>query len=196
MVHTPTLAEEIRACTKCSLYNQRTNAVPADVGSKYQSGGIAIFVDAPGVEEDKAGKQMQGRPGKLLDALLADSGLSRDEVVVLSRVRCKPVRNRLQDFPDALVACDEWVKKELDAFNPRVVVLAGNVAMRSAFGATTGISLVRGTARSTGPAFVYGSRVWVPCFHPFAALRNSELKQTIISDLRLAKELHAESSTG
>ena len=190
-----TLADDIKACTKCSLFNQRTNAVPADVGSKYQLGGIAIFVDAPGVEEDKAGKQMQGRPGKLLDALLADSGLSRDEVVVLSRVRCKPVRNRLQDFPDASVACDEWVKKELDEYNPTVVVLAGNIAMRSVFGATVGISNVRGSVRQTGSDYMYGSRVWVPCFHPFAALRNSEIKQTIISDLRLAKELHAESST-
>lgn len=183
------LADDIRKCTRCTLYDKRLNAVPAEVGSKYVAGGIAIFAEAPGADEDKAGRPMVGRAGRLMDGLLQQAGLSRDEVVILNRIRCRPVRNRVQDFPDALLACDDWVVAELNEYNPGIVVLAGNTAMRSVFGATANITAVRGTLRSTSERHTYGSRVWVPCFHPAAALRNPQLVQTIVDDLRLAKEM-------
>jgi uracil-DNA glycosylase family 4 len=183
------VADDIRACVRCSLHDKRKNAVPAEAGSQYQRGGIAIFAEAPGADEDALGRPMVGRAGKLMDDALKEAGLSRDVVVVLNRVRCRPPRNRLQDYPDSILSCDDWVKAELDEYDPRIVVLSGNTAMRSVFGATTNITSVRGTARATGVDFPYGSRVFVPCFHPAAALRNSELKQTIVDDLRLAKEL-------
>lgn len=184
------LADDIKACVKCSLHDKRTNAVPAEAGSLYKPGGIAIFAEAPGKDEDELGRPMMGRAGKLMEDLLRQVGLSRDEVLILNRIRCRPVRNRIQDFPDALLACDDWVVAELTQYDPRVVVLAGNTAMRAVFGATANITTVRGTARATSDAFPYGSRVFVPCFHPAAALRNGELKQSIIDDLTLAKELY------
>lgn len=187
-----TLADDIRNCTKCTLFDKRTNAVPAEAGSKYRKGGVAIFAEAPGADEDRTGRPMVGRAGRLLDGLLLQAGLSRDEVVILNRIRCRPVRNRVQDFPDALLACDEWVKRELDAYVPSVVVLAGNTALRSVFGATVNITSVRGTARQTSDDHVYGHRLWVPCFHPAAALRNPQLITTLVDDLRLAEELYNE----
>lgn len=187
-----TLSDDIRNCTRCTLYDKRTNAVPAEVGSRYQTGGIAIFAEAPGADEDRAGRPMVGRAGRLMDGLLQQAGLSREEVVILNRIRCRPVRNRVQDFPDALLACDDWVKAELNEYNPSVVVLAGNTAMRSVFGAQASISTVRGTARQSGESYHYGARTWVPCFHPAAALRNPQLVSTIVEDLRLAKEMYDE----
>lgn len=184
-----TLSDDIRNCTRCTLYDKRTNAVPAEVGSKYQTGGIAIFAEAPGADEDRAGRPMVGRAGRLMDGLLQQAGLSREEVVILNRIRCRPVRNRVQDFPDALLACDEWVKAELNEYTPSVVVLAGNTAMRSVFGAQASITAVRGSARATSDVHPYGARVWIPCFHPAAALRNPQLVQSIVDDLRLAKEM-------
>lgn len=183
------VADDIRNCTRCTLYDKRLNAVPAEAGSKYTVGGIAIFAEAPGADEDKAGRPMVGRAGKLMDGLLQQAGLSREEVVILNRIRCRPVRNRVQDFPDALLACDEWVKEELNEYNPAVVVLAGNTAMRSVFGAQANITAVRGAARQSGVDYHYGSRLWIPCFHPAAALRNPQLTTSIVEDLRLAKEM-------
>jgi len=184
-----TVADDIRNCVRCSLHDKRTNAVPAEAGNKYAKGGIAIFAEAPGADEDRTGKPMVGRAGRLLDGMLQQAGLSRDEVVIINRIRCRPVRNRIQDFPDALLACDDWVKGELDEYDPSVVVLAGNTAMRSVFGATVGITSVRGTLRQTSIDFAYGSRLFVPTYHPAAALRNPELVPTIVDDLRLAKEV-------
>ena len=184
------LAQSVQNCTKCRLANppiRRTNAVPALPGVEYKERGLAIFAEAPGRDENTTGRPMVGRAGKLLDNLLTASGLSRGGVLVINRVRCQPPRNRLQDYPDALLGCDEWTRKELEYYNPSVVILAGNTSMRAVFGVTANITAVRGTVRITSDKFQYGARVWIPCFHPAAVLRNPALTQDVISDITLAK---------
>ena len=158
-------------------------------GANYQTGGLAIFAEAPGKDEDAQGIPMVGRRGMLLENLLRQSGSNREVALVLDRVRCRPPRNRLGDYPDALSNCDEWTRAELEYYNPSVVVLAGNTSMRAVFGVTANITAVRGTVRATSSDFQYGARLWVPTFHPAAVLRNPELTSDVISDLQLAVSL-------
>lgn len=198
------LAEDIASCTNCRLAKERTGlSVPAMPGSLYRTGGIALFLEAPGAEEEKLfthlpsgagiGKPLIGGAGKLMDQLLKAAGLDREEVLVLNRIRCRPPRNRIIDYPDAVTQCDDWVKKELEAYDPAVVVLCGNTALKSVLGATVSITAARGSVRQTSSMFHYGSRAWIPTFHPAFPLRNgglsSPMSKDIISDLMLAKEL-------
>ena len=180
---------QIQNCTKCRLASLRTNAVPAMPGGGYQTGGLAVFAEAPGKDEDANGRPMVGRAGQLLDSLLTQGGSNRVNVLVINRVRCQPPRNRLQDYPDALTNCDEWTRAELEHYNPSVVILAGNTSMRAVFGMTANITAVRGTVRATSESFSYGKRLWVPTFHPAAVLRNSNLTQDVVSDIALAVSL-------
>lgn len=189
MKQNPVLAESVKNCVKCRLASQRSNAVPAEPGEDYLPGGLAIFAEAPGRDENAQGRPMVGRAGQRLDNLLTQCGFNRRNVLVLNRVRCQPPRNRLQDYPDALTNCDEWTRAELEYYNPSVVVLAGNTAMRAVFGVTANITAVRGTVRATSDSFQYGARLWVPSFHPAAVLRNPELTADVVSDLRLAMSL-------
>lgn len=172
-------------------------------GSLYRANGIALFLEAPGADEERVftvlpsgtpiGKPLIGQAGKLMDQLLLLAGLNREEVIVLNRIRCRPPRNRIADYPDAVTQCDDWVKKELNAYAPSVVVVSGNTASRSIFGAQASITSIRGTARQTGPTFEYGNRLWIPTFHPSFALRNgglnSQAAKDIVADLILAKEM-------
>ena len=187
MLQSQELAQSVQNCTKCRLKDSRANAVPAMPGVDYKEHGLAIFAEAPGRDENAAGRPMVGRAGQLLSNLLTASGLSRNGVLILNRVRCQPPRNRLQDYPDALLGCDEWTRKELEYYNPDVVILAGNISMRAVFGVTANITTVRGTVRVTSDKFQYGAKVWVPSFHPAAVLRNPALTQDVISDITLAK---------
>lgn len=197
------LAESVASCTLCRLATERTGlSVPAMPGTLYQKGGIALFLEAPGAEEEKLfttlpsgkgiGKPLIGGAGKLMNQLLIQAGLDREEVLVLNRVRCRPPRNRIVDYPDAVTQCDSWVKKELDEYDPHVVVLCGNTALKAIFGAQVSITATRGSARQTSTQFVYGHRLWIPTFHPAFPLRNgginSPMSKDIVSDLRLAKE--------
>ena len=208
MIQNEQLVKGIVACTACRLAVDRGSglAVPADVGERYNTGGLALLLEAPGAEEEKLydtlkvegrkefsfGKPLVGRSGQLMDAILAQSGLSRSEVLVLNRIRCRPPRNRIDDYPDAIAQCDTWVKKELEAYDPAVVILCGNTALKSVFGATASITSYRGNVRSTSEGFPYGCRVFIPTFHPAYAARNggisSSIGQDIIKDIRLGTE--------
>lgn len=145
-----------------------------------------MFGEAPGKDENIEGRPMVGRAGKLLDNLLSQGGWTRTNTLVLNRVRCQPPRNRLQDYPDALTNCDKWTRAELEYYDPKVVILAGNTAMRAVFGVTANITAMRGKIRVTSEDYQYGKRIWVPTFHPAAVLRNPELAQDVVSDIRLA----------
>lgn len=174
------LADAVRSCALCKLHTERTgNAEPIRLGKRYEQGGLALWTDLP----------LTARDASFMSTVLQRAGINSETVAVLSRVRCKPLRNRLQDYPDAVIACDEWSKKELEHYQPSVVVLAGNTAMRAVFGVQANITGVRGTVRATGDTFEYGGRRWVPTWHPAAALRNPELVSTLVDDLRLAKDL-------
>lgn len=189
------LAASIYTCTDCPLHDLRTVAVPAEVGADYELGGIAAMAEAPGAQEDATGRPMVGRAGQLLDKLLARAGLTRAEVLILNRVRCRPPRNNLKDFPEAVEACDAWTVKELEAYNPAVVVVMGQTALSVIFGAKAKVGETAGTLRTTGAEFAYGKRVWVPAYHPAAALRRREVEPVIVEHLQLAKEVWCDISS-
>jgi uracil-DNA glycosylase family 4 len=65
----------------------------------------------------------------------------------------------------------------------------GNTAARTVFGATVKITAIRGKPMATDEEFEWGHRIWVPTFHPAAALRNPSLTAVIEEDLTLAKSL-------
>src|SRR5262249_15762465 len=55
------LAGEIRVCTKCPLHESRTLAVP---GEGKKSARVMVIGEAPGGEEDKAGRPFVGASGR------------------------------------------------------------------------------------------------------------------------------------
>ena len=204
MIQDIQLAEAVAACTKCRLATERGGfSVPAMPGPSYIRGGIALFLEAPGADEERLfttlpssggiGKPLIGQAGKLMDQLLTLAGIDREEVLVLNRLRCRPPRNRIVDYPDAVTQCDDWVKKELETYEPKVVVVSGATAANTIFGLQKSISNIRGAVRVTPSQFSYGPRIWIPTFHPSYALRNgglgSQQAGDIISDLKLAKEM-------
>lgn len=183
----------IRTCVRCPLSGLRSEgevAVPGLAGSEYRAGGLAILAEAPGAQEAATGRPMQGRTGKLLDKLIEPAGFHRKYVVLLNRVRCRPPNNSLAKFPEALEACDDWTKEELDAYAPSVVAVMGRTALRAVFGTEALVKDVRGQLRETGEKFEYGARLWVPTYHPAATLggRNPALRPMIVEDLKLAWE--------
>ena len=175
-----TLADDIRACTRCPLHLECSSPVPAEVGSNYHEGGLAVLTETPG---------LSSKAQAFLDAMLTAAGTSRDQMVVLSTVRCRPADNRLDKHPEALFACNDWLVAELEAYNPKVVVLLGNTPMRKVYGQQAKITAVRGLPRQTGPAFQCGAHCFVPTFNPTYGLRNSASQAVILDDLKLAVEL-------
>ena len=187
------LRTSIRTCTSCPLHETRVNATPADVGTNYRPQGLAFLAGFPGDLEDKSGVPMAvgaaryGIPvGVLFNQALEMAGISRSDVLVMNRVRCKPPRNRVGDFPEATVNCDPWNVAELAKHAPALVVLLGGTTVTGVFGAKAKVTQMRGVFRSTSDKHVWGKRLWTATFDPAAAGRAPELLLEIADDMKRA----------
>lgn len=156
---------EARGCTRCpQLVATRTQVV---FGSGNADADLMFIGEAPGADEDRQGVPFVGRSGKLLDQLLGEVGLSRDDVFIANVLRCRPPQNRDPE-PTEIAHCSEWLFKTIELVEPRVVCTLGNFATKLLRGDPTGITRLHGQdeVREVGPRTVR----LLPLFHPAAAL--------------------------
>lgn len=188
-----TVARAISECGLCPLHSTRLGiAVPSVPGETYSPGGIALMTDIVRDPADySSGVPYAGGRNDVrqLESLLADAGLSKAETLLMFRVRCAPARGRIDDYPEAIFNCDTWTAKELEAYNPGVVVLMGGTALTALYGADAKVTQIRGKPRPTSAKHKWGQRVWVPTWHLYAGTRSTLTRQQTVRDLALAKEI-------
>jgi DNA polymerase len=149
-------------CVACpELAATRTTVVvgEAPVGAR-----LALVGEAPGADEDRAGRPFVGRAGRLLDELLADAGLDRSGVAVLNVLQCRPPGNRAPATPE-VARCRGWLDRKLALVGPELVVALGLTAAGWFLGRGVRLAAVRGAVHE-----VDGWRV-LPTYHPSAAIR-------------------------
>lgn len=172
------IASEVRVCPDCELCRTRTNAVP---GKGNATADIMLIGEAPGMNEDKTGEPFVGASGKFLTELLAAAGLDRSDVFITNVVKCRPPGNR-DPMPDEIQACRQYLDRQIDVINPRVIVTLGRYSMSRWF-PNERISRIHGQPR------VADGRMIVPMFHPAAALHQASLRATIESDFGRLPEI-------
>ena len=146
---------------------------------------VMLVGEAPGANEDEQGRPFVGRAGKLLDELLAEAGLEREQVYITNVVKARPPRNR--DPKAGEVAHHmPWLEAELALVQPRLVIPLGRHALEH-FADDVKISEVHGTEMTER------GRALFPLYHPAAALRGQGLRATLFEDARkLRKALDRE----
>jgi DNA polymerase len=153
-------AKDASACVRCRLSQGRTQVV---YGVGNPEADLMFIGEAPGFHEDKQGVPFVGAAGQLLNRLLADTGIERDEVYISNVVLCRPPGNR-DPLPDELEACKPWLDERVAIVEPVVIVTLGNFATRYFLGPRVSISRVR------GQRFPWNGRTVIPTFHPAAIL--------------------------
>ena len=111
-------------CTLCPLHKERTNIV---IGTGDLHAAIMFVGEAPGEQEDLKGEPFVGPAGKLLDKLLHKAGLKRKDVFITNVVKCRPPGNR-EPTPEEIHMCSPFLRKQIQAIQPRVLVTLGRVA--------------------------------------------------------------------
>ena len=154
------LYKEIADCPNCELARERTQTVP---GSGPVPCDLMLIGEAPGKNEDEQGLPFVGRSGALLDQLLADIELTRDDVYITNVVKCRPPENR-DPTPTEVATCGDFLSRQIELVNPRVIVTLGKFAMARWFSGMT-ISKLRGQAISESGRWI------MPVFHPAYVLR-------------------------
>lgn len=162
------LALRVDGCTVCAdLAASRTCTVPGVLvpPARAPRGRRLMLVgEAPGRQEDESGLPFVGRSGELLDRLLAEVGVARDEVTIANVLKCRPPDNRPPRRVE-INACRPWLERQLVLAEPDVVVALGSTAVTWFFGAGARIGALRGErVRREGYTLL-------ATFHPSAALR-------------------------
>ena len=135
---------------------------------------IVFIGEAPGAKEDQVGKPFVGAAGKFLDEMLATIGLKRSDIYITNIVKYRPPGNRDPE-PEEIKAFIPFLERQIEVIKPKLVVFLGRHAM-SAFLPELKISQVHGQPKRKG------GQVYLPLFHPAAALYNGQMRQTLIDD--------------
>lgn len=164
---------EVRSCTACALHKDRTRAVP---GEGPVNAEILFIGEAPGRNEDQQGRPFVGQAGKLLEELLAEIGLTRDDVWIGNVVKCRPPGNR-DPQPEEIAACAGYLERQIELLQPKLIATLGRFSMEKFFPGAR-ITRVHGQAKREG------RRVLIPLFHPAYVLRNMAAMPDAIRDIR------------
>ena len=164
----------LQGCTRCKLHKGRHNIV-FGVGDAHAR--LMFVGEAPGEDEDLKGEPFVGRAGQLLTKMIEAMGLSREQVYICNTVKCRPPNNRNPE-PDELETCEPFLKGQLAAVKPEVIVTLGKFAAQALLRDETAISRLRGQWRQ------YEGIPLMPTFHPAYLLRSPGEKGKVWDDLK------------
>jgi uracil-DNA glycosylase family 4 len=176
--------QQASTCTRCpQLAATRQTVV---FGSGHADADLMFVGEAPGANEDQQGLPFVGQAGRLLDTLLGEIGLTRGDVFVANVLKCRPPGNR-DPLPQEIDSCQDYLFRQLELIEPKVVCTLGNFATKLLRADMTGITRLHGRdeLRQIGPRVV---RLY-PLFHPAAALYTPAMLATLREDFARIPEL-------
>ena len=166
------IKEDILAKNVCpDLAAQATQLVFGDGNADAE---IVLIGEAPGKNEDIQGKPFVGAAGKFLDEMLAMINLKREDIYITNIVKYRPPNNR-DPLPEEKTAFLPFLEAQLEVIQPIIVVTLGRHSL-NCFLPDLQISVCHGQPKR------YKGRVFLPLFHPAAALYNGAMRQTLIDD--------------
>lgn len=150
---------------------------------------VAIIGEAPGATEETEGLPFVGASGRLLNSLLSLVGMSRSQCFVGNVCQIRPPGNDIKHFDwdgDEIQHGLEQLRRDLMQFDPDLIIVMGNAALRAAKGIKGEvISNWRGSM-FLSPTF---GRKCIAAYHPAYVLRDWSAFPLLLFDLkRAAKE--------
>lgn len=155
-------------CTRCELAEGRTQVV---LGVGASNASLMFVGEAPGEKEDAAGRPFVGNAGKLLDKLLQENKIDRDDVFITNIVACRPPRNRTPKVKE-VKAHAPWIEEQLRLVQPKLIVTLGRIAL-TYFVPKAKVTEIRGQPQKLQHNGV--DVVVLPTFHPSAVLRDYQV---------------------
>lgn len=161
----------------CELKLGARNLVFSDGSAEAR---VMIIGEAPGRDEDRAGKPFVGRAGQLLDRMFAAIGMGRtatgkDAIYITNVLPWRPPQNR-DPSPEEIAMMRPFIDRHVTLAAPDILVLMGNISCQAMLGK-------RGITRLRGQWQEVLDRPALPMFHPAYLLRNPSAKREAWADL-------------
>ena len=153
---------------------------------------IAFIGEAPGEREEAIGKPFMGPSGNLLDQILSDLHMSRNDIYITNVLKYRPPFNNFYRYKEIglnLVDCVRELKNEIEQFDPNVCIIFGANALKS----LTGKDKIMDWRGSILP---FAGRKAIPTIHPAHILHSAGrqeqakywMKNLIKLDINRARE--------
>lgn len=150
----------------------RNNALPLrEANLVFGEGNIdckILFIgEAPGQKEDELKRPFVGRSGQLLNKMLEEIGLRREDVYITNIVKRRPPENR-DPLPEEIEAYKPYLTRQIGIIKPTLIATLGRFSMNY-FLPEAKISKDQGKLFRADGYFIY------PIYHPAAALRGNSM---------------------
>ena len=145
---------------------------------------VMVIGEAPGREEDIAGKPFIGPAGLLMDKMLASIGLTEETAYLTTVVNWRLPKNRNPTAED-IALCAPFLQRHIELAAPKVILMVGKASLFAMTG-LSGIMKNRGqwqtvkVAEKNIPA--------LPIYHPDLLMKQPVLKKEAWRDLLALRE--------
>ncbi|MEK7635419.1 MAG: uracil-DNA glycosylase [Patescibacteria group bacterium] len=123
------IKDEVVDLKKSPLYKYRTenNYLPV-IGEGSHNAKIMFIGEAPGRNEAKTGRPFCGAAGRVLDQLLENAGIKREEVYITNIVKDRPPENR-DPSPEEIKIYGPFLDRQIEIIQPKIIATLGRYAM-------------------------------------------------------------------
>jgi len=188
--------EKALVCLDCRLSETRTQVVFGEGDPRAR---MALIGEGPGEQEDKSGRPFVGRAGRLLEEILKEVQLKREELWISNVIKCRACiieNGRARNRPpraDEVKGCHKWLDAELNLIKPSVIVCIGAPAANLLIHKNFKMTAERGQWFTDS---LYAPAV-MAALHPAYILRQhgeeyKQMRQLLIDDLMEAKKKSAD----
>lgn len=169
--------------------NLAQTATQIVMGDGNPNADIVFIGEAPGKKEDETGIPFVGAAGKFLDEMLDSINLERKDVFITNIVKYRPPNNR-DPLPKEKEEFFPYLLQQLEVIKPKIVIPLGRHSMNT-FLPDLKISEAHGKAlrKNVQIAGEDVKMVFMPLYHPAAALYNGGLRQTLLDDFAKIPQL-------
>lgn len=177
---------ENSACVKCPLSELR-NCVLNGTGNTQSK--IVFVMDSPSFEDDQNKQPFSGQSARKLNSILARLGVHSSQVYFTYATRCRANLRTIEGFRpanfDEIQACASYLDAEINEIKPHIIVPLGTEAVSAVF-----------NIKKPKVGELRGIEAWsdrfsckiLPTYSTGAVLRNPNLEEVMLQDLRRALE--------
>ncbi len=153
---------------------------------------IMLIGEAPGAEEARLSRPFVGRAGKNLDGFLSMLGLCRSDIYITNVLKFRPfkvsAKGTVSNRPPKQAEVDlmlPFLKREIEAVGPKIVVTLGNVPLRAVY--KSGAVIGACHALPLESAALNHRFILFPLYHPASVIYNPQLRSVYNEDLKKLK---------
>jgi DNA polymerase len=136
---------------------------------------VMIIGEAPGAQEARTGRPFVGSAGKLLNKLLCQIRLEREQVYISNILKTHPPGNR-KPYRSEIKRDLPFLLRQIELVQPKLLVLLGATALQALVDPGAKITKLRGNWIEVKelPTFI--------TYHPAAALRDNTKEEILAQD--------------